>query len=222
MKKSLFIYILKTIYQLFLSICLFFVSLYCIVITYIKCTFFYKIFVNNNPDIIKSYLSKKEIFNNYKVMCDYITSFSNKKLILPDFRISKHGLIHFQDVQDLLNFFTYISIICLIFLVINMILIKNDIIKYSNTYIKIFSISSILICILLSILFLTGFTDYFYAFHDILFKNDYWLFNSNTDPVINILPESFFMYSTIIILSALLIESTVLLIITHTYKKIQK
>ena len=40
----------------------------------------------------------------------------------------------------------------------------------------------------------------FETMHGLLFDNDYWLFNSKTDPVIKILPDEFFMHCGIMII----------------------
>ena len=40
----------------------------------------------------------------------------------------------------------------------------------------------------------------FETMHGLLFDNDYWIFNSKTDPVIKILPDEFFMHCGIMII----------------------
>ncbi len=46
--------------------------------------------------------------------------------------------------------------------------------------------------LLLTVPILLNFEKSFIIFHKLLFRNDYWVFNPNLDPVINILPEEFF------------------------------
>lgn len=42
--------------------------------------------------------------------------------------------------------------------------------------------------------------DYvFVTFHQLVFNNDYWLFDSSTDPIIDILPDGYFMHCAIMI-----------------------
>ena len=43
-----------------------------------------------------------------------------------------------------------------------------------------------------------GFDRFFILFHETFFNNDDWLFNPATDPIINVLPEQFFMHSFIL------------------------
>ena len=38
------------------------------------------------------------------------------------------------------------------------------------------------------------------VFHRIFFRNDYWLFDSRTDPVILILPDAYFLHCALLIL----------------------
>lgn len=46
--------------------------------------------------------------------------------------------------------------------------------------------------IVIAILMLLNFDEFFVIFHEVLFRNSDWLFDPNRDPVINILPEEFF------------------------------
>ncbi|HBH3490246.1 TPA: DUF1461 domain-containing protein [Clostridioides difficile] len=46
----------------------------------------------------------------------------------------------------------------------------------------------------------------------LLFRNDYWVFNPNLDPVINILPEEFFFHSGMMILILILLASILLFV----------
>jgi integral membrane protein (TIGR01906 family) len=50
-----------------------------------------------------------------------------------------------------------------------------------------------LLLILLGILVVTDFTRYFTIFHEIFFNNDLWILNPNTDLLIQMLPEPFFV-----------------------------
>ena len=50
-----------------------------------------------------------------------------------------------------------------------------------------------LLLILLGILVVTDFTRYFTVFHEIFFNNDLWILNPNTDLLIQMLPEPFFV-----------------------------
>ncbi|MFQ9984490.1 MAG: TIGR01906 family membrane protein [Lachnospiraceae bacterium] len=61
--------------------------------------------------------------------------------------------------------------------------------------------------VLLGLWMLFDWDSLFYTFHDVVFQNSYWLFDPSTDPVITILPDSFFLHAAILILCGLLIGS---------------
>lgn len=52
-----------------------------------------------------------------------------------------------------------------------------------------------------------NFEGSFVLFHKIMFNNDYWIFDPNLDPVINILPEEFFFHAGLMILILIIIAS---------------
>jgi len=50
-------------------------------------------------------------------------------------------------------------------------------------------------------------------FHKIFFRNDYWIFDYTTDPVITILPESFFMHCFMMIIVIVVVISLIMYLI---------
>ena len=74
--------------------------------------------------------------------------------------------------------------------------------------------------VLLSIPIAINFNACFIMFHKIMFSNDYWIFNPEIDPVINMLPETFFMHMGVAILAIMLICSIVLQLIYRKLKTI--
>ena len=59
----------------------------------------------------------------------------------------------------------------------------------------------------------------FLTFHELAFNNDYWLFDPATDPVINILPDAYFLHCAVMILALVILGSV---ICGLTYRRIQK
>ncbi|MHB8131340.1 MAG: lipoprotein intramolecular transacylase Lit, partial [Mobilitalea sp.] len=49
-------------------------------------------------------------------------------------------------------------------------------------------------------------------------KNDYWLFDPSTDPVITILPDTFFLHCALLIILIVLVFSIIFLV-TYFWKK---
>ena len=64
------------------------------------------------------------------------------------------------------------------------------------------------------VLFLSDFDKYFTIFHELFFTNDLWLLDPDTDLLIRMLPEGFFLDMVIRIGSIFLILMTILLIIS--------
>ena len=40
---------------------------------------------------------------------------------------------------------------------------------------------------------MVDFEDFFIVFHEVLFRNDDWIFDPNLDPIINTLPSEYFL-----------------------------
>ncbi len=51
------------------------------------------------------------------------------------------------------------------------------------------------------------------VFHELAFSNDFWLFDPAVDPIINILPEWFFMQEAFLIIGLILILAVIQLAI---------
>ena len=58
-------------------------------------------------------------------------------------------------------------------------------------------ISFIVVVAMLSAIISTNFTKYFILFHKIFFSNNLWILNPDTDRLINIVPEPFFIDTAI-------------------------
>ncbi|EJO5347676.1 TIGR01906 family membrane protein [Clostridium botulinum] len=152
-----------------------------------------------NLSIIKDTdLNIKEIKDNFDYLIYYLNSHKNITFCLPSLPSSKEGIIHFQEVKTIFNFldkFLFINIfICIPFIYYKIKLNKNII------FFKYCSISSIIIPLLLIIPLILNFNKGFIIFHKIFFYNDYWIFDPNKDPIINLLPETFFFHCVLLIL----------------------
>lgn len=74
-------------------------------------------------------------------------------------------------------------------------------------FLRLTSIFSVGIPLIIGFLAAIDFNKAFVIFHQIVFRNDYWIFNETTDPVITILPETFFMHSFMMIVGIIIIIS---------------
>lgn len=150
-------------------------------------------------------LSKDALMSDYKILLNYLQNPFIEKLKFNNFIMSNNGEFHFYEVKKIfLNIYLIIIVIALIFIIIGFIL-KNfnrklylfNILNYgANTLIGI-------ITVLLTSIFV-DFSKAFIVFHKMFFNNDYWIFDSKTDPIIDVLPEEVFKLYAIIVIAFVL------------------
>ncbi|MBF1111838.1 MAG: TIGR01906 family membrane protein [Streptococcus sp.] len=140
------------------------------------------------------YLKPETIQYNFHILMNYLTNPFSQILEMPDFRSSAAGLHHFAVVKNLFHLDQLVALVtlpCFYFFVKN--IVKKG---FLALYRK-----SILILVLLPpfiglVGVLIGFEQFFTLFHQILFVgDDTWLFDPAKDPVIWILPETFFLHA---------------------------
>ena len=160
-------------------------------------------------------MPKEKILKNYDILIDYLSPFNKKNLEFKDFPMSQEGRVHFIDVKNLFNKISFLWVITFALSLITiayLLKIKDfSFLKYSYSML-------IMIPLLLFIPFAISFDKTFTKFHEIFFSNDYWLFDPVKDPIINVLPEKFFLHEAILILFIMCIFSLVLFFI-HKSKK---
>jgi integral membrane protein (TIGR01906 family) len=66
-----------------------------------------------------------------------------------------------------------------------------------------------------------NFSKAFYFFHKIFFRNDYWIFDPQKDPIINALPEELFMIEAMLIIMLLLIFTVAIKILYLKNKNVK-
>ena len=141
--------------------------------------------------------SSKRILENYNALIDYYLPWRQGKLVLPTFSQSPHAIQHFAEVKDIYNVLIWsipiATFLLLLYLYKNR--TKNDI-----HYLKTASIMLVIAPFLLASGFVINFDKTFALFHKFLFDNNYWLFDSKTDPIITILPDKFFMLCAVVII----------------------
>lgn len=179
------------------------------VIITLNLTFIYKWTIYKYNLSEYSNLTLEELMINYKELIIYLQNPFINKLELPNFSMSNHGEIHFEEVKRI---FMYINIYIFLFMIILGIyfLIKDKIKDQININFKhILNISSNYILMFFTFLIsciLVDFSEVFKLFHKIIFKNNYWIFDPKTDPIIDVLPEDFFMIMSLVILILILLQ----------------
>lgn len=154
--------------------------------------------------------SEQEILSNYNALIDYSSPFYQGKLSFPTLPASEYGLQHFAEVKDIFTFFYILGAITLI-IGIAIIVYKHR--KKDYHYLLVSSICAIVIPSIVAIALAIDFDTSFIIFHKIFFNNDYWIFDPTTDPVINILPDTFFLHCALLIIFLIITGSFLLAII---------
>ncbi|MFV0556665.1 MAG: TIGR01906 family membrane protein [Lactovum sp.] len=139
-------------------------------------------------------LSSETLMKNYNILISYLLNPFKSHLKMPDFPSSLSALEHFAQVKWLFLLVILLTIILFYFFIL-----------WLKDYLYIYFYQDLIVLVSLPIVFilftlLIGFDNFFIFFHKIFFRDDSWLFNPLTDPVINVLTENFFMYCFIIFL----------------------
>ena len=146
------------------------------------------------------YLKPETIQYNFHILMNYLTNPFYQVLQMPDFRSSEAGLHHFAVVKNLFHLVQFLALLTLpIFYYFVKKIVKKG-------FLSIFR-KSLLLLVFLPLLIglvgvLFGFDQFFTLFHQILFVgDDTWLFDPAKDPVILILPETFFLHAFLLFFS---------------------
>lgn len=206
--KTLFITIKRKDWMQALIICLFIISLAITFTVFFKPLYYFDIDYLNIDTYVN--MSKDVIKHNYDILIDYQSLFNTKDLILPDFIMSETGRIHFIEVKQI---FVFIQLLCIITGILSLYIIISNYKKKNYIYLKASSLLTIGIPSVIGLLASIDFDKAFVIFHKIFFRNDYWIFDYRTDPVITILPQDFFMHCFIMIVSIVIIISLAMYLI---------
>lgn len=207
---------MKKLFNTFISFSLAIFIITGSVILGLRCKNIYYNDISNLNISDMSGFTDEEIMLNYDYLIDYNLNNSVEEFNLPTIKYSKKGKIHFEEVR---NIFQFIKRVCLISFLISLvgviISIKNKNIKFLNTT----SIMTIGLIIITAIPLLINFNYFFIKFHEIVFSNDYWIFDPDKDPVINMLPEEVFFHIGLFILVLILLGSILLQLLYRVINK---
>ncbi|WEV60176.1 TIGR01906 family membrane protein [Streptococcaceae bacterium ESL0729] len=169
-----------------------FVISFSVCLTIILAIPLYRFDINHLKITEYAYQTKKTLMDNFTVLMKYLLNPTVNKLNMPDFKSSKEGLKHFKDVKNLFQLTFIIMLVSfpffLSFIRFRLSLSYRGILKlflYLPLFLGVFALFN-------------GFDSIFIGFHKLAFSDDTWMFNPYTDPVITILPETYFMHCFII------------------------
>ncbi len=154
-------------------------------------------------------LSTDDIKLNYDYLIDYNLNKNVSEFELPTLKSSPEGKIHFEEVR---NIFQNINKLAKLLMVVSLVGIILSVKNKNRKILKTTSITLIIMPLVLAVPILLNFEKSFIIFHKLLFRNDYWIFNPDLDPVINMLPEEFFFHAGMMILILILLVSILLFV----------
>ena len=149
-------------------------------------------------------LTKPVIKENYDALIRYNSMFSYDRLEFPSLAMSKTGEIHFEEVKVIFVAVQYLSIAAFL---LGLLGTSWKCYLKDYGYLKIAAVITILMPLILAFLIALNWENFFVTFHHLFFKNDYWIFDAVSDPVISILPDAFFMHCAIMILGLIVLGS---------------
>ena len=140
------------------------------------------------------YLKSETIQYNFHILMNYLTNPFSQVLEMPDFSSSAAGLHQFAVVKNLFHLVQLVTLVTLpcFYIFVKKIVKKGFLPLYRKSILTLLVLP--LVIGLLGVLI--GFEQFFTLFHQILFVgDDTWLFDPAKDPVILILPETFFLHA---------------------------
>ncbi|MBE6068015.1 MAG: TIGR01906 family membrane protein [Clostridium lundense] len=164
----------------------------------------------------QSNFSKDEIVKNYDYVISYLLSSKEEDFKLPSIPYSKYGQIHFKDVKRI---FTSVDVLLAVTGLISGVgLLLN--LKHKNLdFLKQTSSILIILPVILLTAFMINFDAFFTIFHKIFFRNDYWVFDPELDPIINVLPQEFFFHSALLVVILIILSIVILKLLYKRFNK---
>lgn len=124
--------------------------------------------------------------------------------------MSEEGRIHFEEVKRIFDIVQVIFLLSLAGVCYTLIKKKKQI---GLDFILAGSILSILVPVFLGMLIFSNWENAFVGFHKLFFRNDYWIFSDVTDPVIKILPDTFFFHTSLLAIGFIIVASIVSMVV---------
>ena len=155
-------------------------------------------------------MPEEKIRENYDVLIDYNLLWNRGPLRFPDFPMSAGGETHFREVKRIFDVFQILFPLSLAGMAVLWVKAKS---LRDGRYARITGYLCFGIVAALGLFALIGWDRLFVVFHKVFFNNDFWLFDYTTDPVITILPDTFFLHEAILILAVVLSGGALALIL---------
>ncbi|WP_338108176.1 TIGR01906 family membrane protein [Pediococcus damnosus] len=162
----------------------------------INCTFLYSWTLKGYHVLEMVDLTKSQIMHNYHQLIQYLSFPWVTHLKMTNFSSSSAGLQHFSDVKNLFMLNEAVLIISgIVFFFFIRELIKTKSLWRLIRPLQVAAVIPILVGVMMSI----SFDQFFIGFHELLFRNNDWMFDPAKDPIINTLPEEFFLQCFVLV-----------------------
>ncbi|MFD1485571.1 TIGR01906 family membrane protein [Lacticaseibacillus baoqingensis] len=162
----------------------------------------YPVFVVKDGLLNACGLTFQRLYHNYLQLLAYLQVPWISHLHMSDFMSSANGAQHFRDVRHLFLLDIAVVVVTAFPALRTWQRLKQT--QQRWRLVQPFWIGAV-VPILLGGLMAINFDAVFIRFHQLLFRNNDWLFDPATDPIINVLPEDFFM--ACFVLALLLFEA---------------
>ena len=170
--------------------------------------------------------SATQIKEAYNQILDYLT-LPGGTFQAGDFPFTASGAAHFADCKVLFTL-NAVLLVCAAVFVITMLLLKKHN-RIQTLYIGPFhasfyaAVTCLVLIGLVAILASMDFYAAFVTFHSIFFPGkENWILNYRTDPIINVMPQDFFMHCSILIGTCIVVLSLAIILWQIKEKKKQK
>lgn len=196
---------------------LFFISIGVIAAVNFRFVYYFDIGYLNIPE--QSGFDKAVIRENYDALIDYNSPFFKGDLKFPTLPSSPEALQHFAEVKTIFVSFYYLAPVTLLFLLI-LIFYKRR--KQDYRYLFVSAVTVLVLPAIISAGCAVNFDEVFFLFHKLFFRNNYWLFDPSTDPVILILPDTFFFHALLVIIAFILVGSLALFLLFFSKRRTER
>lgn len=142
-------------------------------------------------------LSKEAVYNNFYAMWLFLVHPEKREFYLPNLPSSSGAIQHFHEVKA---WFMVLFIATILGLVIFIFLhrkIKKQL--FQSVKLNQWFNGAVILPLTILLLAVVSFDQLFLWMHEVLFNNDLWLFDPYTDPIIELLPQSFFFGCLVVI-----------------------
>lgn len=156
-------------------------------------------------------LTKDELIDDYNELIDYNCIWGDDSLDFPHFTLSDGAAQHFVEARRMFLFFGWGVLMFGIPAFLGIFLMHKR--KYGNSYLLFSAFITLILPVLLGAACALAWDKVFVLFHELSFGNDLWLFDPAVDPVINVLPDQFFLHEALAIFGLVMLGGLICLVI---------